>query len=175
MGNQIDSANYIAGITVHQSLHTKTARSEKDKKKSNKFKEILRSVLPQAEQKTETDSIEHINMLPQEEAIALLQDNVRSAGDTLKTRQNPETILRYKQAVKSFIGYIARQAYTVTTRTHVRRDKANHLRSYSVTQIVIINEKLDKFADELLSDQKSQLFILERIEELYGLIIDLIT
>ena len=104
-----------------------------------------------------------------------MQDDVRSAGDTLRTRQNPETILRYKQAVKNFISYVAREAYTVTTRTHLRRDKTNHLRPRSFTQIVIINEKLDKFAGELLCDQKSQLFILERLEEIYGLIIDLIT
>ena len=175
MGNQIESSSYAAGITVQPSLQTKTAQSEKDKKKLNKFKEILRSVLPQTQPGNEADIIEQLSKLPQEEAIALLQDDVRSAGDTLRTRQNPQTILRYKQAVKNFIGYVAREAYTVTTRTHLRRDKTNHLRPRSFTQIVIINEKLDKFAGELLCDQKSQLFILERLEEIYGLIIDLIT
>jgi len=174
MGNQIESSNYTAGVTVPPSLQTKTAQSEKDKKKLNKFKEMLRSVLPQAEPNNEANIIEQLSKLP-EEAIALLQDNVRSAGDTLRTRQNPETILRYKQAVKNFIGYVAREAYTVTTKTHLRRDRTNHLRPRSFTQIVIINEKLDKFAGELLCDQKSQLFILERLEEIYGLIIDLIT
>ena len=175
MGNQIESSNYAVGVTVQPSLQAKVAQSEKDKKKPNKFKEMLRSVLPQTQQESEVDIIEQLSALPQEEAIALLQDNVRSAGDTLRTRQNPETILRYKQAVKNFIGYVAREAYAVTTRTHLRRDKTNHLRPRSFTQIVVINEKLDQFAGELLCDQKSQLFILERLEEIYGLIIDLIT
>lgn len=175
MGNQIDSAKYVAGMLVRSSLQTKTAQAEKDKKKPNKFKEILKSVLPQIEQKNEEDIIDQISRLSQEEAIALLQDHVRSAGDTLKSRQNPETILRYKQAVKNFVAYVTREAYDVKTRTHVYRDKTNHLRPHPFTQIVVINEKLDQFADELLRDQKSQLFILERLEELYGLLIDLIT
>lgn len=175
MGNQIDSANYVAGVTVRSSLRAKDLHVEKGKKKLNKFKEVLRSVLPQPEQKTDADLLEEISLLPQDEAVALLQDYVRSAGDTLKTRQNPETILRYKQAVKHFVTYVTREAYTVTTRTHTNRDKTNHLRRHSFTQVVVINKKLDKFADELLSDQKSQLFILERLDELYGLLIDLIT
>ena len=36
MGNQIESSSYAAGITVQPSLQTKTAQSEKDKKKLNK-------------------------------------------------------------------------------------------------------------------------------------------
>ena len=118
MGNQIESSNYAVGVTVQPSLQTKTAQSEKDKKKLNKFKEMLRSVLPQTQPGNEADIIEQLSKLPPEEAVALLQDEVRSAGDTLRTRQNPETILQYKQAVKNFISYVAREAYTVTTRTH---------------------------------------------------------
>jgi len=175
MGNQIESSSYAAGITVPPSLQSKAAQSEKDKKRLNKFKEMLRSVLPEARPETESDFLERLNSLSQEEAVALLQDAVRSAGDTLRMRQNPETILQYKQAVKHFIGYVAREAYTVTTRKYPVRDKTNHLRRRFFTQIVVINEKLDKFAGELLYDQKNQLFILERLEEIYGLIIDLIT
>nr|WP_314992090.1 DUF327 family protein [uncultured Treponema sp.] len=175
MGNQIETSNYAAGVVIQPALQGAAAPFEKDKKKPNKFKEMLRSVLPETPPETEADFLERLNGLPQDEAISLLQDAVRSAGDTLRTRQNPETILQYKQAVKHFIGYIAREAYTVTTRTHVRRDKTNRFTSRSFTQIVVINEKLDKFAGELLYDQKSQLFILERLEEIYGLIIDLIT
>jgi len=175
MGNQIESSNYAAGVTVQASLQNKIVQAEKDKKKLNKFKQILRSVLPEAQPESEADLLERLSKLPQEEAISLLQDAVRSAGDMLRTRQNPETILEYKQAVKNFIGYVAREAYTVTTRTQLRRDKSNHLQPRSFTQIIIINEKLDKFAGELLYDQKNQLFILERLEEIYGLIIDLIT
>ena len=37
MGNQIESSTYAAGVTVQPSLQTKTAQSEKDKKKLNKF------------------------------------------------------------------------------------------------------------------------------------------
>lgn len=175
MGNQIETSSYTAGVTVPPSLQTGITQSEKDKKKLSKFKEILRSVLPETKTDEHADVFERLSTMSQEEAITFLQDAVRSAGDTLRSRQNAETILNYKQAVKNFIGYVTREAYTVTTKTHLRRDRANHLQPRSFTQIIIINEKLDKFAGELLYDQKNQLFILERLEEIYGLLIDLIT
>ncbi|MGP1431554.1 MAG: DUF327 family protein [Treponema sp.] len=175
MGNQIESSSYAAGIAVQRPLQSKTASSEKDKKRSNKFTEILRSVLPEPQPETEAEFLERIGSMPQEEALTLLQDAVRSAGDTLRTRQNPETILQYKQAVKHFVGYVARKAYTVVKKDQLQRDRTNNLQLRSFTQIVVINEKLDRFASELLYDQKNQLFILERLEEIYGLIIDLIT
>jgi hypothetical protein len=175
MGNQIESSNYAAGITVQRPLQSKTAASEKDRKKLNKFTEILRSVLPEPQPETEAEFLDRIGNMPQEEALAVLQDAVRSAGDTLRTRQNPETILQYKLAVKHFVGYVARKAYTVVKKDQLQRDRTNNLQLRSFTQIIVVNEKLDRFAGELLYDQKSQLFILERLEEIYGLIIDLIT
>ena len=68
MGNQIESSSYAAGITVQPSLQTKTAQSEKDKKKLNKFKEMLRSVLPQTQPENEADILEQLSKLPQEQS-----------------------------------------------------------------------------------------------------------
>ena len=175
MGNQIESSNYAAGVAIRASLQNSKPQPKKEKKNLPTFREILRSVLPPPKPTDPTDILVKIRTLSQEEAIILLQDEVRSTGDTLRQRQNPETILAYKQAVKNFIGYVAREAYTVTTKTHMRRDRNNHLQTREFTQIAVINEKLDQFATELLYDQKKQLYILERLEEIYGLIINLIT
>ncbi|EFW36718.1 hypothetical protein HMPREF9554_02834 [Treponema phagedenis F0421] len=43
------------------------------------------------------------------------------------------------------------------------------------TKIKVINEKLDSFIAELLTNQADQLRILQKTEEIYGLLIDLIS
>ena len=118
--------------------------------------------------------MDRIRYASQEEALIILQDSVRSSGDALKERRTLENILLYKQAVKNFIWYVTREAYTITTKIAVGRDKHDMLTRKTFTHVIIINEKLDRFAAELLSDQRGQLYILERLEEIYGLLIDLI-
>ncbi len=177
MANYIDSNHYALGIQPPPEMRKKKTKSDKNKKPISKFKEVLTSIISNQDSKTESsdDIFEQIKDLPQEEAVSLLQDAVRSSGDTLKNHQNPQTILAYKQSVKNFITYVTQKSYTVTTKKFIARGKNNQLKKHAFTQIQIINEKLDKFAGELLYDQKSQLFILEKLEEIRGLLVDLIT
>ncbi len=177
MTNYIDSNHYALGIQPPPEMLEKKTKSDKNKKSISKFKDVLTTILSSEETKIDnsSDIFEQIKDLPQDEAVSLLQDAVRSSGDTLKTHQNPQTILAYKQSVKNFITYVTRKAYTVNTKKYIGRAKNNQLKKHAFTQIKVINEKLDKFAGELLYDQKSQLFILERLEEIRGLLIDLIT
>lgn len=176
MANHIDAANYAVGITLSSHLPGKKITSEKEKKTVYKFKDILKNLLPaETASLADTNVLAQIMLLPEEEAIPLLQDAVCSAGDMLKMHQNMETIAAYKQAIKNFMTYIAHKAYAVITKNSIERDRNNKLKRRIFTQVIIINEKLDKFTSELLYNQKNQLFILERVEEIYGLLVDLIT
>lgn len=176
MATQIDAAGYALGFNLPASLQHRRKTEEKQSKKLGTFKNIFKNILSESRKAAEEESIlEQIKHLTQDNAIVLLQDEVRSAGDALKQRQTIENILLYKQAVKNFIGYVTQEAYAVTTKTVVGRDRHDMLTRKSFTNVVIINEKLDKFAAELVSDQKKQLYVLELLEEIYGLLVDLIT
>ena len=103
--------------------------------------------------------------------LEALLDDVHSAGDTLKGRQTPDTILAYKDAVRSFVGYVVSRAFDVTEST----SGGNILKRKKFTQVQVIDAKLEELARGILSNQKNQLAVLERIEEINGLLVDLMS
>ena len=86
-----------------------------------------------------------------------------SKGVHLKFRKN------YKKAIADFLAYFVANAYdfkkTPERMTSFRRPKSSTIR--------LINERLEKFAMELFCNQLKQLEILERVDEIKGLIVDL--
>jgi uncharacterized protein YaaR (DUF327 family) len=116
------------------------------------------------------------------DSITQLLDEVHSAGDSLIQHAVPDTILRYKNAVKSFITHIVRHGFTVEERTGILnrykpqyKNKPDTERSKRInyTVITIIDTKLENLAAQLIAGQKKQLDLLARIDEINGLIVDL--
>ena len=113
-----------------------------------------------------------------EETVNLLMDDVRSAGDNLQSRPFPDEILRYKQAVRNFINYIVQNNYSKETEAGIpnmmkpsftgRRDDRN-----KYVKIQVIDKKLEDLAAMLLSSQSRQLNLVSRLEEIRGLLVDL--
>ena len=131
------------------------------------------------------DELGPLHDLPvSEETVNLLMDDVRSAGDALNSRPFPEEIMRYKQAVRSFINYVVKNTYTLEHEKGMpkflkpgfsgQRGSPDAMSQKQYTKIQIIDKKLDDLAALLLSSQKKQLSLTSRLEEIRGLLIDLL-
>jgi uncharacterized protein YaaR (DUF327 family) len=108
---------------------------------------------------------------PSSDAVQELLDQVHSAGDALKERPFPAEILRYKRAVRDFLHYVVENSYAIKqSQTMVRKKK--ELRPH--VQIEVVDQKLEQLAAGLLSRQTNQLELLSRLEEITGLLIDLL-
>ena len=110
--------------------------------------------------------------LSQEEAIVFLKDAMDMAGDELKSRQSLEAMEKYRKKVSQFMKYIVKINYNfITTREQKK------LRSGRVIkpkyQIQIIDQKLNQLASEMLILHGANLNLLAKVEEINGLIIDL--
>ncbi|MDR3342051.1 MAG: DUF327 family protein [Treponema sp.] len=105
-----------------------------------------------------------------EEAIKELLDEVHSAGDDLKNRPLPAEIQRYKQAVRNFLHYVVENGYT----TEKQCIGVNLKRRQEKTLVQVVDRKLEQLAAGILLGQTSQLEILARLEELTGLLVDLL-
>lgn len=109
-----------------------------------------------------------------EETIKELLDEVHIAGDDLKNRPLPGEIIRYKHAVKNFLHYVVKNTYTVDRQQrrglHLLR---RNTRDY-VIRLQVVDHKLEQLAAGILAGQTAQLEILSRIEEITGLLIDLL-
>jgi len=124
------------------------------------------------------------NLPVSEETLDLLMDDVRSTGDSLSKRPFPDEIIRYKQAVRNFMHYIVENCYEIDHETGIPKFlKANYkgprgtpeaMKTYTYTKIQVVDKKLEDMAAMLLSHQMSQLELMSRLEEIKGLLIDLL-
>jgi len=124
------------------------------------------------------------NYPPSEDALNALMDDVRDAGDTLKDRPLPDEIHRYKQAVRNFINYVIQNTYSLDHEKGLPRymkpgfkgergtDDARSQKRHTVIQV--IDKKLDELASMLLHSQAYQMQLVSRLEEIRGLLIDLL-
>jgi uncharacterized protein YaaR (DUF327 family) len=118
------------------------------------------------------------------ETVDMLLDDVRAAGDDLRDRPFPQEILRYNKTVRDFIHYVVENGLTVDEQVGipkylrpgyqgVRGSPDSHERTVRHV-IQVVDQKLEEMAGRLLSDQLSQLELLARLEEITGLLVDLL-
>jgi len=131
------------------------------------------------------DEIGPVNNLPvSDESVNRLMDHVRDAGDKLKNRPLPEEIINYKQAVRNFMNYVVNNCFALVHDEGIqhkfkpnfkgRRSSPEAENSNRYTKIQVIDKKLEDLAAMLLANQGQQLELISRLEEIKGLLIDLL-
>jgi len=131
------------------------------------------------------DEIGPLKNLPaSDEAVNTLMDEVRDAGDRLQSRPFGEEILRYKQAVRNFINYVVQNCYSKEYDEGIlnklkpgfkgRRSTPEATERKQYVKIQVIDKKLEDLAAMLLSSQGHQMELVSRLEEIKGLLIDLL-
>ncbi len=103
--------------------------------------------------------------------IEELLDGVFAAGDSLKSAPTVETIKGYRQKVRAFVKYAVDHMIGVEQTT----SGANIMKRKRFTLLTVIDEKLDNLAASVLAAQREQLTILAQIDEINGLLVDLIS
>ncbi|MDR1863364.1 MAG: YaaR family protein [Treponema sp.] len=122
---------------------------------------------------------------PSEETVQELLDAVRSAGDDLRQRPVADEILKYKKAVRNFLHYVVQNGYTVEEQNGIPNAQkpgykgslwdpaAKQAKAFHIVQVV--DRKLDGLAAEILAGQVTQLELLAKLEEITGLLVDLVS
>ncbi len=105
------------------------------------------------------------------ENLEELLDEVHETGEILVENQSLEIIKRYRRAVRSFLDYVVSNMLAVEEQT----SGSNILRRKRFTQVKIIDGRLERLVAEVLQNQGKQLDLLEKIDEIRGLLVDLIT
>ena len=97
-------------------------------------------------------------------------DSVHILGGRLKKNPTLAAIAEYKEAIAHFLRLAIDTSYEV--KEHVYTSKRNKMHKRDV-QVSIINEKVEKLAAQIMKSQKDELEILRRVDEIYGLLVDL--
>lgn len=98
-------------------------------------------------------------------------DEVFMLGEKLKKDYALENLANYRKAIKRLFNYILDEAYEHKSVMGVINRKTMMQKRYAMVQIV--DEKLDKLARAVVSDQKNLFDILGKVNEINGLIINL--
>jgi uncharacterized protein len=104
-----------------------------------------------------------------DEMLRELLDGVHESGEELKARAVPDTIKRYKTAVRAFLHYIVENGYTAEERI----SGTNILKRKKFTLLQVVDRKLEQLAAGILAGQSSQLEILAKVDEINGMLVDL--
>ncbi|MDR0589088.1 MAG: DUF327 family protein [Spirochaetaceae bacterium] len=122
--------------------------------------------------------------VPSDEAIQELLDAVHSSGDDLKKKPFPEEIKRYKRAVRNFLHYVVENSYGVEKQIGIPnslkpgftgpRGSPRALERKSYMMIQVVDQKLERLAAGILAGQVTQLEILAKVDEITGILVNLL-
>lgn len=185
---EIDSLGnsfYYAGLQ-NSSSQLKNQKADKAQKTSkSKFTDFLKT--DKAEENLQTNGLPaEIQTMSVEEAVVFLRDRVDLAGNDLSESSTQENLKKFKEAVGQFIKFIVDNNFEVSSKKNRRPQFVSPVGFFSnyntkprlkdpKVQINVINEKLDDLTRDMLSNQTSNLKILAQINEIKGLVIDLLS
>ncbi|MDF2820587.1 MAG: uncharacterized protein K0R15_1028 [Clostridiales bacterium] len=98
----------------------------------------------------------------------LLQE-IDKQGDKLVKHMDIKDMKRYRESVKNFMNEVVTRSHKFSRENFL--DKRGRHRVYGIVKLV--DKNLDDLAGELISDEKNQLAILSKVDEIRGLLLDI--
>lgn len=188
---EIDSLGtnfYYAGVQNSSNQALKNQKAEKSQKTTkSKFSDLVKSNQSDNAEETNNGLPSIISTMSIEDAAIYLKDAVDNAGNDFSDNQSEENLEKFKSSVRNFIKFLVENNYEISSYSkRLRRPVPSRLfyfSSYSVPpkkeqtikfKAETINQKLDDLARETLSTQMDNLKILAQVNEIKGLVIDLL-
>lgn len=98
-----------------------------------------------------------------------LQDRILQQGEIIKTKADIKEIQQYRQMISELLSDLVNNTYTCS-KSDSFDDNGKH-RVFVVIRTV--NKKLDELANEILTEQKDKIKLLEMVDDIRGLLVDL--
>ena len=163
-------ADFPEGITPFGPSYV-PRRKEEEKKKVGKGKGLFRAVLGKAVDEARGGEAVSGSQDFSAASLETLLDEVHEAGDRLKENPNVDLVQAYKKAVRDFVHHVVERSFAVEQKTSGR----NILKRNVYFRITVIDESLERLAAEILRNQRDNLEILRRVDEINGLLVDLLS
>ncbi|ASQ29050.1 UDP-N-acetylenolpyruvoylglucosamine reductase [Borrelia miyamotoi] len=159
--------NLVAGALNLDSNDYKTAKKKVNTNRSNIFSSIFKSELVREDKHFIFLENGEFNL----ELIKDMLNNINDVGEKLLSEPSRQNVVFYKKTIGEFLSIILSFSISLKeqkggTNGEIKRPK------YSIVRI--INEKLDKLAYSVLQNQISQIKLLSSLEEIQGLLVNLL-
>ncbi|MDC7234847.1 MAG: YaaR family protein [Spirochaetales bacterium] len=159
----------IAGSSLVPRESRRKDKKVEEKKKTSSLS--FKSEVSRKEDDIRTESAALSEGLTGLEKAEDLLDDVYQLGEDLKQDANLATLKKYKAAVKKFYKYVVTRSLEAAHVDGRLNPKTMSRKQY--TLISVVDEQLEKLGAAVLRSQKDQLNILKKIDEIYGILVDL--
>ncbi|MBO5488412.1 MAG: YaaR family protein [Eubacterium sp.] len=105
------------------------------------------------------------------ERLQVMMEEITMEGKKLGKRMDVRDMKHYRRLIKEFMNEIVNRSHKFSRENFL--DRRGRHRVYGM--IKRVDETLDELAGELLKDEKDSLAILEKVDEIRGLLLDIIT
>ncbi|MEW9080653.1 YaaR family protein [Terrisporobacter glycolicus] len=112
------------------------------------------------------DSFNLANRFKSKEEIESYIKEIKSIGEKVVANQNYSDVVNYKKAIKSYLKSVVDYMYSLN------QDSSFWDGNYFKT-VKIVDEKLEGITKELLYDQKDNINLATKIDEINGLLVDM--
>ena len=144
-------------IKVNQAAPvTQVQQSEANQASDGTFKFILASNIAEEELQVRLSS---------------MMEEITRQGDKLSKKMDVRDMKRYRGLIKDFMNEVVNRSHKFSRENFL--DKKGRHRVYGIIRQV--DDTLDELAKELMKDEKDNLAILNKIGEIRGLLLDILT
>ena len=113
----------------------------------------------------------HIGEAELQSRLQGLMGQIVEEGQKLAKRRDVKDMKHYRGLVKDFLNEVVTHSHSFSRENFL--DRRGRHRVYGIIRLV--DENLDRLAQELMKDEKDNLAILEKIGEIEGLLLDIFT
>lgn len=106
-----------------------------------------------------------------QERLREMVEGITNQGQKISEHMDIRDLKVYRSMISNFINEVVANSHRFSRENFL--DKRGRHRVYGIVRLV--DTKLDELAKELISSEKNQVNILERIGEIQGLVLDIIT
>ncbi len=106
-----------------------------------------------------------------QEKIASLMKDIEEQGVHLAKHMDIVDMRKYRKTIKEFLNEVVYRSHSFSRENFL--DRRGRHRVYGI--IKLIDKNLDELAEALMAEEKDHLAILGRIDEIRGLLLDILT
>lgn len=103
--------------------------------------------------------------------LTLMMEEITQQGKKLSKHMDVRDMRQYRNLIKSFMNEIVNRSHKFSRENFL--DKRGRHRVYGMVKL--IDKTLDELATELIKDEKDNLMILGKIDEIRGMLLDILT
>lgn len=104
------------------------------------------------------------------ERLNLMMEEIVMQGDKIVKRVDVRDMRRYRTLIKDFMNEIVNRSHKFSRENFL--DRRGRHRVYGIIRLV--DEKLDELAQALVSDECDKIAILAKVDEIRGLLLDIL-